>query len=108
MIPTLGIDKRFHGKPEDPEWRYSTQMEPLAAERAASASDNAAAADGAVNHEVQTEWTDALDDDLLDTLTRFGAGRSQPAIGGVSIFLLWGPVSTRYYRVRFFRRAQNS
>jgi GNAT superfamily N-acetyltransferase len=26
IIPMLGIDERFHGKPEDPAWRYSTQI----------------------------------------------------------------------------------
>lgn len=26
MIPMLGIDERFHGRPEDPAWRYSTQI----------------------------------------------------------------------------------
>lgn len=26
LIPMLGIDVRFHGKPEDPEWRYSRQI----------------------------------------------------------------------------------
>ncbi len=25
-IPQLGIDSRFHGKPEHPEWRYSKQV----------------------------------------------------------------------------------
>lgn len=26
MIPMLGIDERFQGIPEDPDWRYSTQI----------------------------------------------------------------------------------
>lgn len=25
-IPQLGIDSRFHGKPDDPEWRFSNQI----------------------------------------------------------------------------------
>ena len=25
-IPQLGIDKQFHGKPDDPDWRYSNQI----------------------------------------------------------------------------------
>lgn len=26
LIPMLGIDQRFHGRPPEPEWRYSQQM----------------------------------------------------------------------------------
>ncbi len=26
LLPMLGIDKRFHGMPADPEWRYSRQI----------------------------------------------------------------------------------
>jgi ribosomal protein S18 acetylase RimI-like enzyme len=26
MVPMLGIDERFHGQPEDPAWRFSTQI----------------------------------------------------------------------------------
>jgi GNAT superfamily N-acetyltransferase len=40
LIPMLGIDVRFHGQPDDPEWRYSRQiMSHLIAEAERTASE---------------------------------------------------------------------